>query len=168
VLSKPAGTLCEHSTGTACGIYQDRPAACAAWYCLWRKIGALPDELRPDRSGVMLTLETAPGADDPFLRARIVCRAVHRADDLKGWEAVEAIAMFAREGSLPVWTAFGRFASLAYPEADQADRLREAIDDPRAPTGQGAAEAMAWRQRLGYGSGCRDASRSDTVTHSAG
>lgn len=152
-LAKPAGILCAHSTGASCGIYRDRPPACATWYCLWRKIGALPDALRPDRSGVMLSLETDPTADDPFLRARIVCRALSGAEDLDRWEAVEAVAMFAREGSLPVWTAFGQEASLVYPQEAQADDLRSTI------TGTGAhalrdqsrqQDVAAWRQRLGY------------------
>ena len=113
-LDKPAGIRCEHSTGASCRIYSDRPRACATWYCLWRKIGALPDELRPDRSGVILCLEIDPDADDPRLGIRIVCRAVDNADDLDRWEAVEAVAMFVREGSLPVWTAIGQTASLIY------------------------------------------------------
>lgn len=152
-LAKPAGVLCEHSTGAACGIYRDRPRACAQWYCLWRKIGALPDALRPDRSGVMLSLETDPAADDPFLRARIVCRAVYGPDDLDRWEAVEAVAMFAREGSLPVWTAIGRTACLIYPQEVHADHLRSAImgvatQALRDPSHE--REAAAWRRRLGY------------------
>lgn len=152
-LAKPAGVLCEHSTGTACGIYRDRPSACATWHCLWRKIGALPDALRPDRAGVMLSLATDPAADDPFLRARIVCRAVHTPEALERWEAIEAVAMFAREGSLPVWTAFGPTASLIYPDAMQADRVRSAIggrvEHPLGDPLHGP-EAAAWRRRLGY------------------
>jgi cold shock CspA family protein len=150
-LAKPAGVLCEHSTGASCRIYHDRPLACARWYCLWRKIEALPDEMRPDRSGVMLSLETDPTADDPFLRTRIVCRAVSSADDLDRWEAIEAVAMFVREGSLPVWTAVGQTASLAYPAEVHADRLRSAILGLGAHTGRSyEQEAAAWRLRLGY------------------
>ncbi len=152
-LAKPAGVLCEHSTGTACGIYRDRPSACATWHCLWRKIGALPDALRPDRAGVMLSLETDPAADDPFLRARIVCRAVHTPDALERWEAMEVVAMFAREGSLPVWTAFGQAAWLIYPDAAQADRVRSAIggrvEHPPGNSSSGS-EIAAWRNRLGF------------------
>lgn len=130
-------------------MYHDRPPACARWYCLWRKIEALPDEMRPDRSGVMLSLETDPTAGDPFLRARIVCRAVSGADDLDRWEAIEAIAMFVREGSLPVWSAVGQTASLVYPQEAHADRLRSAILGVGAQTGR-SHEAAAWRPRLGY------------------
>lgn len=152
-LAKPAGVPCQHSTGTACGIYRDRPSTCAKWHCLWRKIGALPDALRPDRAGVMLSLETDPAANDPFLRVRIVCRAVHTPDALDRWEAIESVGMFAREGSLPVWTAFGQTASLIYPDAAQADRLRGAIggrEQPPPGAPSGVSEAAVWRRRLGY------------------
>ncbi len=142
--------LCAHSTGASCGIYPDRPRACATWYCLWRRIAALPDALRPDRSGVMLSLETAPAADDPFLRVRIVCRAVHSPDDLDRWEATEAVAMFVQEGSLPVWSAFGQTAALIYPHA--ADDLRDALMGVGAPLRDRVRveEAVAWRGRLGF------------------
>ncbi len=152
-LAKPAGVLCEHSTGASCGIYRDRPQACAKWYCLWRKIEALPDELRPDRSGILLSLETDPTADDPFLRTRIVCRAVYSADDLDRWEAIEAVAMFAREGSLPVWTAAGQRASLIYPPEMHAGHLRSIIlgaKAPALPDPSHEQEAAAWRRKLGY------------------
>ena len=110
VLAKPAGVLCRHNTGEACGIYQDRPEPCVRWYCLWRKIGALPDALRPDRSGVMFAIESrAPCAD--FLEgACIVGRAVNGARAFASQEVVEAFAMFTREGSLPVWKVSGRKA----------------------------------------------------------
>lgn len=152
-LAKPAGVLCEHNTGASCGIYRDRPRACAKWFCLWRKIGALPDELRPDRSGVILSLENDPTADDPFLRTRIVCRAVYSSDDLDRWEAIEAVAMFAREGSLPVWTAVGQRTSLTYPQEAHADHLRSSILGVEAPALPGPSheqEAAAWRRKLGY------------------
>lgn len=152
-LAKPAGVECEHNTGMSCSIHSVRPGACARWFCLWRKIGALPDELRPDRSGVILSLEIAPTADDPFLRARIVCRASQSPDDLNRWEATEAVAMFVREGSLPVWTAFGEMASLVHPQPAHADRLRSIItgDEPPALRDRShEKEAAAWQRRLGY------------------
>lgn len=118
-LAKPAGVLCRHNTGTACAIYPERPEACARWHCLWRKVGALPDALRPDRSGVMFSLESrppAPGAPDG---ACIVGRALAGARALDGREASEAFAMFVREGSLPVWRVAGRRATLMHPGRGQ-------------------------------------------------
>jgi hypothetical protein len=117
-LDKPAGTLCRHNTGTACGIYLERPAVCAHWHCLWRKIGALPDALRPDRSGVVFSLESrAPVADAPDA-ACIVGRAVNEAQAFDRWGVVEAFAMFVREGSLPVWKASAEDAVLVNPDPE--------------------------------------------------
>jgi hypothetical protein len=110
VLAKPAGVLCRHSTGVACGIYQDRPEACVRWHCLWRKIGALPDELRPDRSGVMFAVETSAPCAGALEGACIVGRAVNGPRAFASQEVAEAFAMFTREGSLPVWKVSGRNA----------------------------------------------------------
>ncbi|GEP11513.1 hypothetical protein MGN01_33580 [Methylobacterium gnaphalii] len=99
----------------------------------------------------MFSLETAPTSEDPFLRARIVCRAAYGLDAFERWEAIEAIEMFVREGSLPVWTAFGSAASLVYPEPARADHLRDAIRHPHAERNRGhEEESAAWRLRLGY------------------
>lgn len=84
------------------------------WYCLWRKIGALPDELRPDRSGVMFAIESrAPCADAPE-GACIVGRAVNRPRAFASVEVTEAFAMFTREGSLPVWEVSGLNATMMH------------------------------------------------------
>jgi len=113
-LDKPAGLLCRHNTGTGCGIYPDRPDACARWHRLWRRIGARPDALRPGRSGVMFSLDSrSPVADAPD-SACIVGRAVHDVKDFDRPDAVEGFAMFLREGSLPVWKASERGAILAH------------------------------------------------------
>ena len=114
VLTKPAGVLCRHSTGVACGIYQDRPDACARWHCLWRKIGALPDELRPDRSGVMFAIENQAPCVDALEGACIVGRAVNGAGAFTSAEITEAFSMFTREGSLPVWKAFDQDATMMH------------------------------------------------------
>jgi hypothetical protein len=116
VLAKPAGILCGHSTGIACGIYPDRPETCVRWHCLWRKIGALPDELRPDRSGVMFAIETSAPCADALEGACIVGRAVNGPRAFASQEVAEAFAMFTREGSLPVWKVSGRNATMMQPD----------------------------------------------------
>lgn len=113
-LAKPAGILCHHSSGVACTIYPERPDACARWYCLWRRIGALPEELRPDRSGVVFALEKASPDAGAHQGACIVGRAVDGEQAFERWEATEAFAMFVREGSLPVWKATARSATLMH------------------------------------------------------
>lgn len=119
-LDKPAGILCRHNTGTGCGIYPERPEACARWHCLWRRIDTLPDGLRPDRSGVMFSLESrSPTADAPDATC-IVGRAVHDVRDFDRPETLEGFAMFVREGSFPVWKVSERGARLVHPGAQIA------------------------------------------------
>jgi hypothetical protein len=118
-LAKPAGILCRHNTGTGCGIYPIRPSACASWTCLWLRIPALPDALRPDRSGVLFSLDArSPEAAGPA-GACIVGRVVGRERRGQRPAAVAAFAMFLREGSLPVWRVDGRCAVRLLP--DDAD-----------------------------------------------
>ncbi|MGU3361544.1 hypothetical protein ACLBWX_14520 [Methylobacterium sp. M6A4_1b] len=111
MLAKPAGILCRHNTGVACGIYQDRPEPCVQWHCLWRKIGALPDDLRPDRSGVMFGIERRSPCVDGLEGACVVGRAVPGASAFASQDVAEAFAMFTREGSLPVWKVSGHDAT---------------------------------------------------------
>ncbi|MCJ2016216.1 hypothetical protein MKK84_02045 [Methylobacterium sp. E-065] len=120
ILDKPAGILCHHNTGTGCGIYPERPEVCARWYCLWRRIEALPAALRPDRSGVIFSLESRPPVADSPDAACIVGRAVDGIQAFDRWEAVEAFAMFVREGSLPVWKVSDGDATLVNPGLDTA------------------------------------------------
>lgn len=54
-LTKPAGkTCCNAIDGGGCRIYETRPQACRAFFCGWRQIPVMSDELRPDRSGVLV------------------------------------------------------------------------------------------------------------------
>lgn len=57
-LQKPADELCQHCTGSGCGIWATRPPVCENWYCVWRRISALPDWVRPDKLGVMFEMFT--------------------------------------------------------------------------------------------------------------
>ena len=58
-LSKPVGLWCEHrKPGLGCGIYQDRPASCRAFSCLWLADPTQPHKLRPDLTKVVLYLDT--------------------------------------------------------------------------------------------------------------
>ena len=63
---KPIYTPCRHMCKRGCGIYEIRPEACRVWECLWLftqdldKVGMqpLPKELRPDRCGVVLEMNS--------------------------------------------------------------------------------------------------------------
>lgn len=53
---KPAGQWCQHCTpGRGCGIWQNLPAGCATYFCVWRLDPALTESWRPDRARFILT-----------------------------------------------------------------------------------------------------------------
>lgn len=61
---KPARCQCEHVIRHGCAIYYTRPDPCRDWKCGWliaqtRPAGKLPSAFRPDRSGVVLEINSA-------------------------------------------------------------------------------------------------------------
>jgi hypothetical protein len=56
---KAAGVMCQHCTGTGCGIYETRYEVCRGFLCGWRMISQLDDAWRPDRSGILLLIVEA-------------------------------------------------------------------------------------------------------------
>ena len=62
---KQAGVLCTHCNEAAgCRIYETRPGPCRAFLCGWRELALIPDDLRPDRSGILVVAgedEAPPG-----------------------------------------------------------------------------------------------------------
>jgi hypothetical protein len=58
-LNKASFTPCRHELGLfairpGCAIYPVRPHGCRSWKCLWLKDDTWPDELRPDRCGIVV------------------------------------------------------------------------------------------------------------------
>jgi hypothetical protein len=62
---KPANTPCVHLVQIGCGIYPSRPPACSRFECAWLAAPNLPEEMRPDRCGVLFCTN-----DDPLLAGR--------------------------------------------------------------------------------------------------
>jgi hypothetical protein len=57
-LDKPAGVWCPHfKAGVGCRVYGDHPASCRAFQCMWLISPTMPDQVRPDRCKVVLTIE---------------------------------------------------------------------------------------------------------------
>ena len=52
------GKPCQHCTASGCAIYEDRPRnPCKTYHCAWlRDDSDLPDDLRPDLSGAIVSL----------------------------------------------------------------------------------------------------------------
>lgn len=143
-LQKPANTMCVHCTGTGCGIHATRPLVCRSWDCVWRQIEALPDELRPDRSGVMFDLDRQRPQRNLFEHIFIIARAKDPA--LFDQPVVlQAIEMFVRQGQLPVWLSVDGKKRLIHPAGPLADAILD-FDNLPADTDPALVEAARqWR-----------------------
>ncbi len=142
---KPAGERCPHSTGCSCAIYDTRPDPCRGWHCLWRRIDALPDEARPDLSGVAFEVLIDHDSEDPFEHVSIVVLAldhhsVFQRPDVQSW-----MNIFLQEGSLPVFLSWGGYNLMIHPPPDVAAAARDETLSP--PPGKEAA-VERWRERL--------------------
>jgi hypothetical protein len=71
-LRKLSGERCHNLLPTnRCGLYETRPNGCRTFFCGWRMLKWVKTELRPDISGVMVTLSPSDepgrqGATDVF------------------------------------------------------------------------------------------------------
>lgn len=54
-LQKPDYTPCPHLSHLGCKQYEQRPATCHDFVCLW-KMGRFPQDMRPDRCGLLAHL----------------------------------------------------------------------------------------------------------------
>jgi Fe-S-cluster containining protein len=55
-LDKPAGKWCNAVHGKGCGIYEDRPAVCSAFYCEWMRNPGLGPEWKPDKAKFVVSI----------------------------------------------------------------------------------------------------------------
>jgi hypothetical protein len=56
-LNKAEGRWCTHCVkGQGCGIYADRPPSCRNFECFWLMDAGFPDDMRPDRTGIVIML----------------------------------------------------------------------------------------------------------------
>jgi hypothetical protein len=65
-LVKAPGVACQHCLASGgCGIYETRFPVCREYRCAWKMLGWIPEQLRPDRSGVLVDIVDcdAPGRD---------------------------------------------------------------------------------------------------------
>ncbi|NOT41987.1 MAG: hypothetical protein HOP13_16025 [Alphaproteobacteria bacterium] len=107
----------------------------------------MPDELRPDRTGVMFSIESVNPPQNPFERQFVVARAINSLTDFESPGARAALQTFIERGDLPVWLSFQQERRLLHPYPE----LRDAILRPATPSPELAAEVRIWRERLGIG-----------------
>jgi hypothetical protein len=143
-LTKPADTLCPHHIGSGCGIYESRPDACRNWRCLWRHVATIPDLGRPDKTGVMFSIETDLESRNLFEYLYIVCRATKSRDAFKDPLVSGIIDGFVDQCLLPVWRSFDGQKFQVFPDK----RMVAAIHDPDGEKDRDlAAKAREWHGR---------------------
>jgi hypothetical protein len=145
-LNKPRYVLCSHCTGSQCGIYETRPKVCREYYCLWRRIEVMPDFARPDKLGIMFSVEMYAQPRMPFEKMYIIGRAPDNPAAFDTPEGRAAVNMFVREGSLPVFIAYEHERKMIYPNKE----FSEAILDPANTTHRSLVPAaLKWRKQYG-------------------
>lgn len=121
---KPADVLCSNCIiNQGCQIYETRPNVCRTWHCLWRRVEAIPQELRPDQSGIIFSLIISYDPMELFENAYIVCMALKDRSVFKSPQIAAQIKKFVQEGSLPVFLSFLGGMRLTYPGEDMADAI---------------------------------------------
>ena len=55
-LKKQAYQRCKYQTPSGCGIHNSRPNECRKYGCLWLLVDDMPEDMRPDRSRVVLDI----------------------------------------------------------------------------------------------------------------
>ncbi|WP_311271117.1 YkgJ family cysteine cluster protein [Sphingobium sp. WCS2017Hpa-17] len=139
---KQAGTPCAHLSGQGCGIHAVRPHICRTWYCAWRRIAGMSEESRPDRSGILVSLDFVREPRNCFEGVSIMVRL------LPGSKAIEngmagAILDILCDRLVPVWFTDGSKKMLMHPENSVASLV---LSGGTAPAHL-RAEVIAWRER---------------------
>jgi hypothetical protein len=121
-LKKPEGQACPNCAGAGCAIYDARPEVCRTFNCAWKRIPSMPPETRPDRLGVMFTLERHLPPRNVFEHLYFVGVATGDPRALDSPSARDAIRMLS-ESVLPVFVSSGGIKTLVHPEPVLADAI---------------------------------------------
>ncbi len=121
-LKKPEGKVCPNCSGAGCAIYDSRPSVCRTFNCAWKRIASMPPETRPDRLGVMFTLERHLPPRNVFEHLYFVGVAVGDARALESQATKDVVAMLS-QGTLPVFVSTGGIKTLIHPDPNLADAI---------------------------------------------
>jgi len=141
---KPAGTPCVHLSARGCGIHAVRPRICRTWFCVWRRVASMPDAARPDRSGLIVSVNFVKAPQNIFEGVSINVRVLPGSTAIENGMAATILDSVC-DGLVPVWFSDGSKKMLMHPDNDVA---RHVISGDRAPAHL-HAEVSAWRERYG-------------------
>ncbi|MEG3124165.1 YkgJ family cysteine cluster protein [Sphingomonas sp. GB1N7] len=141
---KPAGTPCVHLGADGCTIHAVRPHICRTWFCAWRRVASMPDAARPDRSGLLVSLNFVHEPQNCFEGVSINVRALAGSDAIASGMAATVLDSVCDQ-LVPVWFSDGSRKMLMHPENDVA---RLVLSGDPAPAHL-ENEVAAWRERYG-------------------
>jgi hypothetical protein len=141
---KPAGTPCENLTSRGCSIHDVRPHICRTWFCAWRRVAALPDEARPDRSGLLVSVNFVREPRNCFEAISLNVKALAGSDAIASGMAAAVLDVLCDQ-LVAVWFSDGARKMLVHPENDVA----QAVISGGPPPAHLADEVTAWRERYG-------------------
>lgn len=139
--SKPAGTPCRQLTPRGCSIHAVRPPICRTWFCAWRRVAQLPDEARPDRSGLLVSINFDRAPRNCFEAVCISVRTLPGSDAIASGMAARVLDILCTQ-LVAVWFSDGSKKMLMHPEDDVA-RL---VVSGEVPPAHLADEVAAWRR----------------------
>ncbi|WP_093663973.1 YkgJ family cysteine cluster protein [Sphingomonas gellani] len=144
-LKKAAGTPCRHLGSGGCSIHAVRPQICRTWFCVWRRVGSLPDEARPDRSGLLVSLNFVREPQNCLEGVSIVVRSLLGSKAIENGMAARVLDSVCDQ-LVPVWFSDGSKKMLMHPENEVAEHV---IAGTLAPAHL-RAEVAAWREQYGH------------------
>lgn len=122
-LEKPTNVWCEHcDKGVGCKIYATRPQTCRDFECLWLQIPEMPDELKPDRSKVVLT----PTSDEEGIVAFIdpAYPNSHRSGDMG-----RMLKIWSQEQNMVIIACIGEERQILFSGTHIPEKFKKMIKD---------------------------------------
>lgn len=141
---KPGETPCKYLTIQRCSIHAERPHICRTWFCAWRRVAALPDEARPDLSGLLVSLNFERAPRNCFEGVSIIVRATAE-DGTIDKRMAAAILDNLCDHLTPVWFSDGTRKMLMHPDDAVASLVLSGGEAPAHLQD----EVAAWRERYG-------------------
>lgn len=132
---------CDHLLKSGgCAIYKTRPETCATWYCGWRYSSALPDEWRPDKSGVLIEFSLKGMPSDFQAKSGLNVKIIDKEKALANNQFLSFITAQVRHG-IAVTLSYGRDPGHTAASAF----LNHALKSPIEERDESAAkEVMDW------------------------
>jgi Fe-S-cluster containining protein len=141
-LKKPAETPCVHLGGGGCGIHAVRPSICRTWFCAWRRLAIMAEDMRPDRSGLLVFVSFAREPKNCFERVAITVRLLPGSTAIADGTAGRVLDSVCDQLT-PVWFSDGATKLLMHPADDVARHVLEGTPAPPLLR----EEVAAWRER---------------------